>query len=185
MQVSSSFSVLQPNAENLLLVNTMEVDDQKSAGLIKGIGIGLLSPGMTACKTIYLTSTGSTGDRLIDISIQSVLPQDEDGGPEEERTPLRDRCEYLQTLTIPTVAPLLIKHEVTYSRHHDLGCGPAHLGTYDSDTWDESSGGRALITTTFHCVECKGANTLLVEKMMLQPQVSCSSYLELTKINWR
>ena len=152
-------------------VNSMEIDDQQSTGLIKGINIGLLGPGVTACKTVYLRSSGTTGERLIDFSIQSLLPSKEGEDTSRGASHLSERCELLQTLAIPTVAPFKVKHETIYSRRDGKAPGPAHLSLFDPDFWDDADGGKALITSTFECVDCDGAGDILVDRMQLVQKV--------------
>jgi len=52
--------------------NHIAVDEQRSAGLIKGVRLGTLAPGVSTQKTLHLFSTGAPGERVIDVSLQST-----------------------------------------------------------------------------------------------------------------
>ncbi|KAI9441462.1 Foie gras liver health family 1-domain-containing protein [Lactarius indigo] len=120
-------------------VNEIRVDDEHSQNLIKGITIGAIAPGATTLKTLYLTSTGGVGDRVLDISIQSRSPVS------------RDTSEVLRTLSVPTVAPMSVEYGVKYL--HSTRSLPrlTDLRTYESDYWDDGEGGEALINAQMTC----------------------------------
>ncbi|KAH9072843.1 Gryzun, putative trafficking through golgi-domain-containing protein [Lactarius deliciosus] len=120
-------------------VNDIRVDDEHSQNLVKGITIGAIAPGATTLKTLYLTSTGGAGDRVLDISIQSRSPVS------------RDTSEVLRTLSVPTVAPMSVEYGVKYLHTPRPLPGLTDLRTYESDYWDDGEGGEALINARMTC----------------------------------
>ncbi|KAI5120282.1 hypothetical protein M0805_005339 [Coniferiporia weirii] len=158
--------LLQPGDDDS--VNHIIVDDQESAGLIKGISFGTLHPGATACKTLRLASTGTAGERMMDVSIQSRTARSDASlnSPISPTSPA-DMSEVLQTLTVPAISAFSVKHETTYARRVSSKPGPADLHTFDPDYWDDSVGGRAFVTTTVECVDCIGASSLEIENIKI------------------
>ncbi|KAF8271123.1 Foie gras liver health family 1-domain-containing protein [Lactarius quietus] len=120
-------------------VNAIHVDEEHSQNLIKGITIGTIEPGATTLKTLYLTSTGGVGDRVLDISIQS------------RSSVSRDTSEVLRTLSVPTVAPMSVEYGVKYMHAPRALPGLTDLHTYESDYWDDGEGGEALINARMTC----------------------------------
>lgn len=151
-------------------MNYIILDGVKSNSLIKGISLGVLHSGTTACKTLYLVSTGATGLRVLDISIQSRADGEESNILSQAAMPLESN-EILQTLSIPSIAPLTTTHEVTYKRRESLSVGPASLVRFDADYWDDCQGGQGQIITTFECVDCPGATNILITGIKLLPEV--------------
>ncbi|KAF7315077.1 hypothetical protein MIND_00021900 [Mycena indigotica] len=124
--------------------NWIALDDERSSSLIKGISFGVLQPGVSAVKTLYLISTGGAGDRMLDISIQSVAVA---ATPTENP----DMTETLQTLVIPTSEAIKADFNVVYKRTRGKSAGPGDLRTYDHDFWDDASGGEATVTARLSC----------------------------------
>jgi hypothetical protein len=137
-------------------VNVIRVDDEHSQNLIKGIAIGSIAPGATTLKTLYLTSTGGVGDRVLDISIQSRSPVS------------RDTSEVLRTLSVPTVASMSVAYGVKYLHAPRPLPGLTDMHTYESDYWDDSEGGEALINAR---MTCTGPWGLSVETVRLSRKV--------------
>lgn len=137
-------------------MNSIRVDDEHSQSLIKGIAIGTIAPAATTLKTIYLTSTGGVGDRVLDISIQSRSPV------------LRDTSEVLRTLSVPTAAPMSVEYGVKYLHTPRPLPGLTELHTYESDHWDDGEGGEALINAR---MTCTGPWGLSVETVRLSRKV--------------
>lgn len=137
-------------------VNSIRIDEERSSGLIKGILLGLIPSGVTISKTIYLTSTGAAGDRILDVSVQTFV------------TEQGDATETLETLSIPTVAPITVQHDIQYMRSRKPMPALTDLASYESDFWDESIGGQALINT--HIV-CAGPHCISVERAQLVRKV--------------
>ena len=54
-----------------LAVNSTVLENERSTSLLKGISFGALQPGANKVKTLYLSSTGLAGDRVLDISVHS------------------------------------------------------------------------------------------------------------------
>ncbi|KAG2132301.1 Gryzun, putative trafficking through golgi-domain-containing protein [Suillus bovinus] len=153
-------------------------DDQRSSGLIKGIRLGTIAPGVSATKTLYLVGSGAPGDRMLDISIQSTSVQpnsmgqgDDDAEPRSSRYSSEhatiDSCEKLQTIVIPTSRALTVTYDVAYRRSKNAMPALADLSTVEDDLWDDSYGGVAVVTTRMECVAPCG---LVVESLKLHRQ---------------
>ncbi|THH12527.1 hypothetical protein EW146_g7608 [Bondarzewia mesenterica] len=146
------------------------ISSSASSGLIKGVDLGTVSPGVTVLKTLYLTNTGAGGDRVLDISIQSHhAPQgaDASASPSSPSSPsmsLADTSETLQTLVIPTVAAIKMAYDVKYTRVGGSTAGLLDLRTFDDEYWDNGDGGRATVEARLECV---GPWSLSVEKVRL------------------
>jgi hypothetical protein len=156
-------------------VNSIRIDSERSSGLLKGVALGLVAPGVTATKTIHLFNAGAPGPRVLDISIQSTDPATRAAGaaPSTPLTPARgDMAETLQTLSIPTVAPVTVAHDVRYMR----SCAPmaplTDLRAYEGDYWDESVGGEAVVGLR---MTCAGPHAIGVETVRLVRKVCCVS----------
>ncbi|KAF7428799.1 hypothetical protein PC9H_008031 [Pleurotus ostreatus] len=157
--------LLQP-AEIDDAISSISVDGEQSSGLIRNVQFGTLSPGVSAVKVLHVVSTGAPGDRLVDVSIQSKPPakhwQDESDAEGDSR--LVDLSEMLQTIAIPTVAPFKYSYGISY-RHSIAGpAGLADLRTFESDYWDSSSGGEAVVCLN---VEFIGPWPLTIESLDL------------------
>lgn len=153
-------------------------DDQRSSGLIKGIRLGTIAPGVSATKTLYLVGSGAPGDRTLDISIQSTAVQpgvtskgDDDAEPRSSSSLSAhvavDSCEKLQTIVIPTSRALTITYDVAYRRSKNAMPALANLSTVEDDFWDDSYGGVAVVTTK---IECSAPCGLVVESLKLHRQ---------------
>lgn len=143
-------------------VNAIRVDDEYSQNLIKGITIGTIAPGATTLKSLYLTSMGGVGDRVLDISIQSRSPVP------------RDTSEMLRTLSVPTVEPMSVEYRVKYLHTPRPLPELTDLHSYESDYWDDGEGGEALINAR---MTCTGPWGLSVETVRLSRKVSLHSLL--------
>ncbi|KAG1830148.1 Gryzun, putative trafficking through golgi-domain-containing protein [Suillus variegatus] len=153
-------------------------DDQRSSGLIKGIRLGTIAPGVSATKTLYLVGSGAPGDRMLDISIQSTSVQpestsegDDDAEPRSSSSLSEhatiDSCEKLQTILWRS------QYDVAYRRSKGAMPALADLSTVEDDFWDDSYGGVAVVTTRIECLAPCG---LVVESLKLHRQVlDCSS----------
>lgn len=153
-------------------------DDQRSSGLIKGIRLGTIAPGVSATKTLYLVGSGAPGDRMLDISIQSTSVQpgstskgDDDAEPRSSSSlsahAAVDSCEKLQTIVIPTSGALTATYDVVYRRSKNAMPALADLSTVEDDFWDDSYGGVAVVTTR---IECSAPCGLVVENLKLHRQ---------------
>lgn len=136
---------------------------------------GVLHPGVTACKTLRLSSAGAAGERMLDISVQSrsVTSPECVESPSSPASPVSpaETGEILQTLVIPTVTPFNVTHDVSYRRQ--VGSLPhvSDLSTYDPAYWDNGIGGCAGISTVIECTEYPGATSLTIEKIELSIEV--------------
>jgi len=86
-------------------VNTIAIDDEQSSGLIKGIEFGTIHPGEVSTKVLYLSMSGATGPRIIDISIQSQVAT---GGITQGDS------EILKTVTVQGLLAFSWETDVTY-----------------------------------------------------------------------
>ena len=161
-------------------MNWIVVEDSRSSSLIKGIQLGVLAPGVTIVKTLHLFNTGASGDRMIDISIQSrtVISgnngSDHAGDREDDEdfdgeTSSHDSMEHLHMIVIPTTNPFKLSHSVVYRPALEPWPGLANLETFDKTFWDDRRGGQALVTATLSCV---GPSSLIIESLRLERQVS-------------
>lgn len=162
-------------------MNWIVVEDTRSSSLIKGIQLGVLAPGVTIVKTLHLFNTGASGDRMIDISIQSRTviagesdhagdqEDDEDDEDFDRETSSHDSTEHLHMIVIPTTNPFKLSHSVVYRHSLDPWPGLANLATFDQTFWDDWRGGQALVTATLSCV---GPSSLNIESLKLERQVS-------------
>ncbi|KAI5826272.1 hypothetical protein K523DRAFT_419385 [Schizophyllum commune Tattone D] len=138
-------------------VNTFTIDDQQSTSLVKGIACGTLVPGASVVKTLHLYSTGAGGDRVLDISTQcrEVLSANdaEDQEEQAEANDTRHSTEVLHTLAVPTVEAIRASWDVAYERAPTSVPRPgiADLSTFDSDFWDDSLGGEAVVQLVLEC----------------------------------
>ncbi|KAI0034857.1 Gryzun, putative trafficking through golgi-domain-containing protein, partial [Vararia minispora EC-137] len=166
-------------------VNSIQIDEERSSSLLKGVSLGRIAPGATASKTIYLTNIGAAGDRILDISIQSAanVPAAADDTPSADvehndsaaedteathdggiETMHLDTAEALQTLTIATVAPISVEHDVRYMHSRKPMPALTDLAAYESDYWDESVGGEAIVSLR---MACAGPHGISVETARL------------------
>lgn len=157
--VHSKASWFTTVAENLIAL-----DDERSSSLIKGVNFGVLQPGVSVVKTLYLISSGAAGDRMVDVSIQSTALE----AHQPENPELQDMTETLQTLVVPTLDAIKVKFDVEYKRALGPRAGVADLRTYDHDFWDDGDGGEAIVTAR---MECAGPWALEVASMKLHRQV--------------
>ena len=86
-------------------MNTIAIDDEQSSGLIKGIEFGTIHPGEISTKVLYLSMSGATGPRIVDISIQS---QDATGGITQGDS------EILKTVTVQGLLAFSWETDVSY-----------------------------------------------------------------------
>ncbi|EMD33144.1 hypothetical protein CERSUDRAFT_118207 [Gelatoporia subvermispora B] len=150
-------------------VNHISLDDQKSSSLVKGIPLGVLPPGASLLKTIYLFNDGIAGDRTLDISVQSrstATPE-----PSSPASPnlsaeasLVDKSETLQTLTVGAVEAFKVEHDITYRRALGPQAGPSDLRAFSAEHWDDREGGEAVIASKFACA---GPSSVVVESIKL------------------
>lgn len=152
-------------------VNYIVVDDHQSSGLIKGIQLGVLGPGVSGKKTIHLFNSGAGGERMIDVSIQSRPNDLEDETSEEDDDEndllSDDKMETLRTLVIPTVNPFKVTSDVSYRHKQEPWPGLADLQTFDAKFWDDRRGGEAIASIK---IECSGPWNLLLDGVTLERQ---------------
>ncbi|KAG9221235.1 hypothetical protein CCMSSC00406_0008930 [Pleurotus cornucopiae] len=171
-EIDDASSYMLIFSSNLILsqspstVSSISVDGEQSSGLIRNVQFGTLSPGVSAVKVLHIVSTGAPGDRLVDVSIQSKPPanhlQDESDAEGDSR--LVDLSEMLQTIAIPTVAPFKYSYGISYQHSIAGPAGLADLRTFESDYWDSSSGGEAVVCLN---VEFIGPWPLTIESLDL------------------
>lgn len=136
-----------------MAVNRIIFEDQDSTALIKGVSFGTIKPGGKCSKRLYLLSSGSSGGRVLDISIRSLAIIE----GEETAT---DPSETLATLVIPIQSPFTSTSEVAYHRFSGPLRSAMDLGLYDQDEFDP----RAQATMTTNVIN-GGPWELEVEKI--------------------
>ncbi|KAG6813748.1 hypothetical protein H0H92_007700 [Tricholoma furcatifolium] len=149
-----------------VLIPPTEIDgagDERSSNFIKGVSFGVLAPGATAVKTLYLVSAGAPGDRVVDMSIQSrATPSIAVESAESETG---DITETTRVLVVPTVDPFKVVQTISYRRSLDPWPGLANLGTFDGDKWNPIRTCEALINTR---IECVGPSPVQVEAITFE-----------------
>ncbi|KAF5386217.1 hypothetical protein D9615_002311 [Tricholomella constricta] len=159
--------VLLPPIEIDGAANTIILGDERSTNFIKGVPFGVLAPGISAVKTLYLVNTGAPGDRVVDISVQSRSTEAEADSAEPE---CQDLTETLRTLVIPTVDPIKVSQTISYTRGLAEWPGLADLNTFDGNIWNYSRTSEALVRTTF-----ESAGPSAVQDHECAKIVDCSS----------
>jgi hypothetical protein len=152
-------------------VNHIRVNEEQSSGLIKGIDLGVLAPGATATKTVYLTSTGGAGDRHLDFSFQATSIDDNKTAAtlSPEAPSLQDSTELLESLVVPTINPFGLEHKAVYRRTTHAAGGILDLATFEGDYWDDADGGEAVLTTSLTSI---GPWTVQIENCRLLREVT-------------
>ncbi|PFH52170.1 hypothetical protein AMATHDRAFT_74451 [Amanita thiersii Skay4041] len=148
-------------------ISTIMMNEQRSSSLIKGIPFGVLHPAASATKTLYLTSSGSPANRVLDISVRSWMVTGDGENPEVDHNAALDydnAFETLETLVVPTVDAFKTSHNVVYRRCSHEWVGLADLRTFDADFWDDR-GGEAVIDFR---IESAGPWTVKVESIVLE-----------------
>ncbi|KAI0079255.1 hypothetical protein K474DRAFT_1617849 [Panus rudis PR-1116 ss-1] len=151
--------------------NFITFDGQRSSSYIKGAQFGILKPGVSASKTLYLGTLGAVGDRTIDISVQSragtSLSSSSSSSPVSPNAPQSpaipvDSGETLRTLVVPTVEPITTSHSVSYRRSTKPLPGLGELDTFENGYWEDD--GEADVVMTFAAV---GPAAMKVERVKL------------------
>ncbi|KAI0827923.1 Gryzun, putative trafficking through golgi-domain-containing protein [Trametes gibbosa] len=152
-------------------VNHIAMDDQRSTSLLKAVACGVLAPGVTVLKRLFLANTGAPGDRVIDISVQShsttqpPVPPTSPTSPSSPTIPSNvDRSETLRTLTISAMQPVRIEHVVTYRRPRKAQPGSADLETLEEGQRGEPAATEALVTSVLSIAAPSG---LVIEGVVL------------------
>ncbi|KAI0753080.1 Foie gras liver health family 1-domain-containing protein [Daedaleopsis nitida] len=163
-------------------VNYISMDDQRSTSLIKTVACGILAPGVSVLKKLYLNNTGAPGERIVDISVQSQAPSVSSSGstpPTSAPTsptsptspiptdlvspPVVDRTETLRTLAISAVEPITVEHTSVYRRPTRPQPGLSDLQTFEGQ--DEAAASEALVSSTFTIHAAAG---LVIGRVALQ-----------------
>ncbi|KAF7792767.1 hypothetical protein EIP86_003865 [Pleurotus ostreatoroseus] len=161
--------LLQPS-EIEAAVHSISYDKESWTNLIKGVSFGVLAPGVSVLKTLYLNSSGAAGDRVIDISIQSRNTADAPApaisplSPKSPAVQAADTGETLRTVVVPTVSPIEAETSVMYSRSRNAQPPLADLETYDHEFWEDGVGGEATVVTSWRCV---GPHGLHIESVKM------------------
>ncbi|KAG8957730.1 hypothetical protein FRC03_009851 [Tulasnella sp. 419] len=110
--------LLQPSEDES--VNRILFEDQESTSLIKGLSFGTVAPGQIVTKTMFLVSSGTPGNRILDISIQSKAicksPSFPTSTLSPHDSPASDTSETLETLMVPVKQPITSHTETAYHR---------------------------------------------------------------------
>ncbi|KAF8514641.1 Foie gras liver health family 1-domain-containing protein [Hysterangium stoloniferum] len=162
-------TLLQPPLDDS--VNHIILEESHSTGLIKGVKCGVLRPGETIQKILFLHSTGTAGDRILDISVQCQLPSldaTEDAQSHVSPRSASNISETLQTLSISTLSPLGINSEVAYrlpvQSSRDPTRVPTALSSYDNSVLENQAEG--IVRTT---ITNLGPWDIIIEKSTFTP----------------
>lgn len=96
------------------------VDNETIAGGVHTISLGVLAPGQTSSKTIYLKTSGLPGDRLLEFSLRVRAPEPDASSAtpstmsDSRSTPAP--AEIPQTLVVPAVHPLHCTFDAVYRK---------------------------------------------------------------------
>lgn len=130
------------DANVLLAVNRIVFESEESTALIKGVSFGVIPAGGTVSKTMYLFSSGSPGNRILDVSIRTRLITEAGKAPpavpaDEGSTILtNDSSEILRTISVPIVRPFATKSTTTYHRSATTFRPLLDLGLFDRGEFD-------------------------------------------------
>lgn len=139
------------------------METETSTSLIKGVQFGTLKPGETAVRTLFLHSSGTAGERILDFSIQSRSPpssSDASAGVQPNTN------ETLHTLLVPTISPFRFSTEVGYSRDPAPVSPTLSLARYESTFFQK----RCTATVTAS-IACGGPWHSAIESIRLVPDV--------------
>ncbi len=153
---------------NELLVNKIIFEDEESPSLIKGVHCGIAKSGTSISKTVHLLSGGAAGDRMLDISVQTRIPEDSPFRDEEGHR-INDVTEKLQTVVVPTLEAFHVNQEVTYQHNLKEWRGVADLDSYEEDFVDEGRSMEVMVVTD---VSVAGPWSIYVEHIELKDGVS-------------
>lgn len=124
-------------------MNQITFEDEQSSSLIKGAEYGAIKPGESVSKTLQLLGNGAPGDRVLDISVQIRVPDDD----EDQDYRAVDVTEKLQTITIPTLEAFKITQDVAYQHSLKEWNTVSDLMSYDEEYEDGGRGMEAIIIT--------------------------------------
>ena len=145
------------------------MDDQKSTSLIKAVACGALAPGVSLLKRLVLTNTGTPGERVVDISVQTrtgppiPLSPSTPASPNAP-APAVDRTETLRTISVEAMSPLKAEHKVVYKRPTRVQPGLVDLSTFDGSKRDEANAVETLVTSTLTVMAPSG---LVIDSVVL------------------
>lgn len=165
--LSITMDVLLQPAENET-VNFISIGEERSTSFVKGISFEVIEPGSSADRTIILTS-GGTGKRILDLSIQSRVSGLATGGTAAEE------IETLRTVSVNTLEPFQHDSYVTYSQSHQSLPDFLNVATFDS--WDGYNA-EAMVVTTLECVadcELEIASVTFIDTGSAQSKLLSSS----------
>ncbi|EKM81164.1 hypothetical protein AGABI1DRAFT_37866 [Agaricus bisporus var. burnettii JB137-S8] len=123
-------------------VNQITFEDERSSSLIKGAECGIIRPGESVSKTLELLGSGAPGDRVLDISVQIRVPDDDD-----QDTQAVNVTEKLQTIIVPTLEAFKVTQDVTYQHNLTKWNTLSDLMSYDEDYEDGGRGMEAMVIT--------------------------------------
>lgn len=156
--------------------------------LIKGVAFGVVSPGVSVVKTLYLGCCGGAGDRVLDVSVQSRATSG--SIPKSPTSPSEggvNTTEVLHTLVVAAVEPIKVEYSVVYKRSLKERPELGDLKRFDNSYWDDATGGEAVVTTT---LSCSGPSGIKVEGLKLNKIVrlissaTCVIRLTLSMTGW-
>lgn len=138
----------------------LTIGEESSPRMLKEISMGLVDPGHSSTLLVDLLS-GIPGDRVLDISISSSVP------PvtfDEEPTNFN---ETLRTITIPTLLPFVVTHDIAYRVPHTAPIPLLAQSAYGEDFFDKI--GEAVVNLS---LATDGPRDIDVEAIALNEHVS-------------
>ncbi|TFK21997.1 glutathione transferase omega-1 [Coprinopsis marcescibilis] len=175
-------------------INSISVDDKSSTGLIKDISFGRLVPGASASKVLHSFSAGATGDRILDVSVTSSVPDDsgdevlgQDDREEEDEEPESptnlNKTAHQRTVVIPTVRPFDVSENVVYARTRRELPRLGDISTFDSDDSNSRGQHEAYVNVKFTCcgpwdIYIESATVELEKHVPHVKLLDCSANLE-------
>lgn len=159
---------------DLFLVNQITLDGEQSPSLIKGADCGVVKPGESVSKILHLLSGGAPGDRVLDISVQTRIPEDSSfPGKEDQDNQAHDATEKLQTITVPTLEAFKVAQEITFQHNLKEWGTITDLSGYSEDYVDDGRGTEATVVTD---VSIAGPWSVYVEYIEFEDEVSIEFY---------
>jgi hypothetical protein len=154
--------------------NKITIDAEESSSLIKGIVCGVVKPGVAVVKTLHLLSHSAAGDRILDISVQTKVPDSPTPVDQENKeTRENDVTEKLQTIVVPTVDAFHFTQEVVYQHNLKKWRELTDLLSYDESFVDDERSSEALVVVD---VRLAGPWPVFVDHVEYEKTVGFSAF---------
>ncbi|KAF5354759.1 hypothetical protein D9756_005506 [Leucocoprinus leucothites] len=147
--------------------NKITIDHEQSSSLIKGVLCGVVKPGVAVVKTLHLLSQGAAGDRILDISVQTKVPEGLSPGDQETQESREDTMENLQTIVIPTVDAFQLTQDIAYQHNAEGWSALTDLESYEENHEDYRRGIEAIVVTDIRVV---GPSSVYIEHVEFEEE---------------